>query len=88
MARKCKPIRPTSQVWSKRFVPNENGTPFAVRMEDIKATHTAKELRRFNSWLFGQTCPVLEDGSGGVYVWDYFRWLDGGCPSAQGVDWD
>jgi len=30
----------------------------------------------FRKWMFGQTCPILLDGTGGVYQWDVERYIE------------
>lgn len=44
-----------------------------------------KQLRRFEEWMYGQTCPVVERPSrdtgelvqkSGIYEYDLFRWIE------------
>lgn len=52
-----------------------------------------RNIKQFNKWMFGQTCPVLKRWSAlantevqeaGVYEYDLFRWIasqkTGGAP--------
>jgi hypothetical protein len=33
-------------------------------------------MEKFNKWITGQTCPVLDDGSFGYFLWDVERFAD------------
>lgn len=50
----------------------------------IKKYHSADEYSRFDKWMRGKTMVVLQDGSYGIYSWDYEKWLDQGKPSYVG----
>ena len=32
--------------------------------------------KEFYEWIYGQTCPVVEDAPSAVYSWDFVRWYD------------
>lgn len=56
--------------------------------KQIKAILVPEAYKRFNTWMYGQTCPFV-DGETGVYPWDFERWLMTGCPEGQRRgDWD
>lgn len=59
-----------------------------VTYEQIKNAHSQDECKRFNQWFHGQTGIVTENGTLGIYVLDYERWLEAGMPPQQGKDWD
>jgi len=60
-----------------------------VTAQLIKLHHTPEEVEVFNVWLYGQTGIVMEDGTCGIYVYDYERWLEQGCRDRQcSHDWD
>lgn len=29
----------------------------------------------FNSWMRGQTCPIVDEGKFAIYAYDYERWV-------------
>lgn len=44
-----------------------------------------RKLQRFNEWMFGQTCPIIQrhnrttgkiEQTGGIYEYDLFRWIE------------
>ena len=73
-----------------------------VTPQMIRKHHTDDEVERFDKWIDGQTCTMLErsdvpdpdnypEGEPicGVYVWDYERWLRQGKLTNQlSHDWD
>lgn len=58
------------------------------RWPDIEATLTPREKTTFRRWMAGQTCLLREDGTTGVYKWDWERWVAQGKKPEQGKDWD
>lgn len=58
------------------------------RWEEIQATLSDREKTAFRRWMAGQTCLLCEDGTSGVYQWDWDRWVSQGKKSEQGKDWD
>lgn len=51
-----------------------------VRLEDIP-----EPLRgAFQSWLVGQTVPILPGYGDVAYLWDWTRWLELGMPGSDG----
>ena len=54
-----------------------------VTMELIEKFHSTEEVERFKTWMGGQTCGVLSDGTGGIYSWDYERWIREGKLTEQ-----
>jgi len=57
-------------------VPPAKYTEEGIRWSDIVEHHTPSEVEQLEEWLTGQTIPVI-DGVGGVFTWDYERWLAG-----------
>ena len=53
------------------------GNPGAVTKELIVKHHGTAGYRDFCRWFGIGTCPVLDDGTAGIYVSDYLAWLDG-----------
>lgn len=49
-----------------------------VTFPQIELYHTWDQVQHFDEWFQGQTGIMLEDGTLGVYVYDYERWLGGG----------
>lgn len=44
--------------------------------EEIKSFLTEKELKRFNDWIYGQTCDVDEMNELLIYAWDVQRFVE------------
>lgn len=60
-----------------------------VTEELLEKYHTANEVNSFNKWFTGQTGMVMSDGSLGIYVHDYERWIRQGRLTEQlPSDWD
>ncbi len=55
----------------------------------ISRYHTQEESASFVEWHYGQTYMELKDGSVGIYVHDYKRWVSQGKMTEQrSDDWD
>lgn len=54
-----------------------------VTYQLVELHHTPGEVESFCRWMGGQTCAVLDDGSAGIYSWDYERWLREGRLDCQ-----
>ena len=66
----------------------EHGTR-CVTARLIEEHHSTDEVERFHRWFVGQTGIVLSDGTCGIYVSDYERWLAQGKRTRQSAeDWD
>ncbi|MCH8057582.1 MAG: hypothetical protein IIB78_06925 [Proteobacteria bacterium] len=66
----------------------EDGIKFVTK-ELIVKYHTTQEVKTFYEWFCGQTGLLAKDGSLGVYVWDYERWLEEGRLDNQlSHNWD
>lgn len=66
----------------------ESGIQFVTK-ELIVKYHTTQEVKTFNLWFCGQTGIVAKNGSLGVYVWDYERWLrEGKLDNQLPRNWD
>jgi hypothetical protein len=57
------------------YVPTDDGP--IVTVDLIRRYHGAAGLRDFNRWFGVGTCPVRADGTVGIFLSDYYRWLDG-----------
>lgn len=44
-------------------------------IQEIKAILSADEFKRFGKWMYGQTCPIMEDGKVGFYEYDVLRFI-------------
>lgn len=70
----------------KRIPPSEyvltNGEP-RVTLELVKKYHTPEEVGRFCKFMIGQTRD-----SGGIFPWDYERWINQGMRDCQLADFD
>ncbi len=51
--------------------------------ELFKKYHTEEDEKVFSEWFHGQTGLAMEDGTMGVYVSDYERWLREGKLDCQ-----
>ena len=66
----------------------ENNIQF-VTNELIEKHHKQKEVEAFGLWFGGQTGMITSDGSLGIYVNDYERWIKQGKLTEQlSSDWD
>lgn len=45
----------------------------------IEKYHTPEEIEAFNEWISGQTMFELPDGSAGIFISDYERWVEQNC---------
>lgn len=60
-----------------------------VTAQLIELHHTLAEVETFNAWFTGQTGIIMEDGTLGIYAYDYERWLEQGQQDRQcSHDWD
>jgi hypothetical protein len=59
-----------------------------IAWKDIEEHAPKKEFADFCSFMRGQTMLVRDDGDGGVYTWDFDRWVRQGRKTEQGLDWD
>lgn len=67
----------------------DDGTLTVVTLELIRKHHTDREVENFGEWIYGQTVVGLPDGTGGIFIWDYERWLRQGMMTEQDArDWD
>jgi len=44
--------------------------------EELKTFLTSKELKKFNDWIYGQTCAINKKGQFIYYAWDVERFVD------------
>lgn len=44
--------------------------------EELKTFLTVKELKKFNEWIYGQTCAINNQGQFVYYAWDVERFID------------
>jgi hypothetical protein len=58
-----------------------------ITNEILEKHHNKNEVAKFNEWMRGQTCGLI-DGKPAIYSWDYERWLGQGRQIEQGPDWD
>jgi len=60
-----------------------------VTMELLIRFHSKEEVEAFNEWFYGQTGILTEDGTVGIYIHDYKRWVSQGKMAQQrSDDWD
>lgn len=60
-----------------------------ITLQLFELHHTPNELEIFSAWFNGQTGMLMDDGTCGVYVSDYERWLAQGRSDSQcSHDWD
>lgn len=57
-----------------------------ISYDDILRKHGKRELKRFQKWIYGQTCPLIQkkdvikiipEPFDWVYFEDYARWVHG-----------
>lgn len=66
----------------------EDGVRF-VTMKSVEKHHTEEEVKTFKEWMTGQTGVLASDGTCGIYVYDYKRWIRQGKLKDQlPGDWD
>lgn len=66
----------------------ENGCGF-VTQELLERFHSKEEIETFDEWFSGQTGIITKDGTLGIYIHDYERWVSQGKMSNQrSDDWD
>lgn len=46
-----------------------------VTLELFNKHHTPEDLAVFTEWYSGQTGLMMEDGTMGIYICDYERWI-------------
>lgn len=54
-----------------------------VTVELFNKHHTIEDLVVFSEWYTGQTGLMMEDGTMGIYICDYERWLREGKLARQ-----
>ena len=59
-----------------------------IRWDDIEKHAPKKALEHLSHWMRGQTMLMCDDGVGGIYTWDFDRWVAQGQKTEQGSDWD
>ncbi len=60
-----------------------------VTMELVRKYHSQSEVEAFNKWFYGQTGPITKNGTLGIYIHDYERWVAQGKMTRQrSDDWD
>jgi len=59
-----------------------------IRWDDIEKHAPPDELKSLSKWMNGQTMLGCDDGTGGVYTWDFDRWVRQGKHTEQGMNWD
>jgi len=64
------------KIKSNKFIIHvtDNGIPY-IKYEDIKAALSASTLAEFNEWFCGQTALLLDDGTTGIYPWDWDNFI-------------
>jgi hypothetical protein len=65
----------------------EYGIPHII-YEQVRLNHCEEAVKRFKSFMYGQTVMIRPDGVPGIYAWDYERWFNQGMKDHQGLDWD
>lgn len=66
----------------------ENDCRF-VTWKLLERFHSKEEIDTFNDWFYGQTGIIANDGTLGIYIHDYERWVSQGKMTRQrSDDWD
>jgi len=52
----------------------DDGIPY-IRYEDIAAALSPHTKAEFDEWIDGQTCILLDDGTTGIYPWDWDNFI-------------
>ena len=74
--------------WIDKLTRHVGECPSHIRWDDIEKHAPPEDLKKLEQWMEGQTMMVCDDGVGGVYTWDFDKWVRRNKPTEQGADWD
>jgi hypothetical protein len=60
--------------WIEKLTRHKEPMPH-IASADIEKHAPPEDFESLSNWMRGQTIPVLDDGTTGVYAWDFDRWV-------------
>lgn len=73
--------------WTDSLTIHKEPVPH-IRWDEIEAAAPKEEFAALDKWMGGQTMALLQDGTAGIFPWDFDRWKRQGRKQKQGKDWD